>query len=1077
MPERDVIRIRPTLLVGLGGTGGDVLLRIRRRFYEKFGRLEEFPIVGYLWIDTDRSEKHILAREVEEFARFADSERLILTIKDTGAVIGHLDRPENRSIREWWYPGLTKLGSVVEGAGQIRAYSRLAFFKHYDEVRAGFENAHRRVRDPLNQDRMAKSPALQRMDLLADVEFTAPTNVYLVSSIAGGTGSGMLLDVAFLMKDLMGDSRATVMAHLVFPGHFGAITNERMKANGYALLKELNHYQYGDVKFDVAWDPAAPKSIPIPPFGYCYVYDHVNDAGMETGAQAASQELIFETLADSIFKDFTHGKFADEKRSARVNFSQYLTDTWSRDYGEGRFSQKFATRYQSQGFASITVPHHRIVTACTYRLAADVVDLWGGLASEPPSQAGLPKFLAEKGLPELELVEDDAQRRHDLLFALLDPEGGADRTRGEARGLLAELTDWGRKVRQDVDRGVHSQQRRPLRDYLEERVAKERERLQAEETHPEPERWGHYPRTMRGNSERLLKSARERIRAWAFSLIDDRHESLQYVEAVLKELAERLKATAKEFEEKRGRIEGDLKTREKELENRLKEVGRFQRRGNLDGRTGIILEYLTAQVVESLLGDNRNPGVLRCEIQRRVYTEGARTARELAMAVVGTERPDGTVSGGLIDQFTRLRGQLHSLSREFRERFNYFSRAEASPHSLVLYDPEDLEKLYYPGYVKGKEDVRAVSRQVLDDLERRVSGLSEDFEAGNAARWQEALLTTARRRFARIPWDFHVLKLFRQKYDETSWKNRLRDLFLRSAFWAQAGSTPGTFKLVPERKLRMVGIPTAGPDTTPAESTEIAEQGERIRRYLQREVDPGIVFTEVPEPSEILFYQEAGGFPANYLGRVSELRTSYLKLYAEGEELHIDRHDSKFVDLAILTEAEQKALVEARRAFLLGCLFDVLQYQDDQYVFSDRQGVMEIPHPLGERAAAVVRLTSDAALRDRLVKTVEERRARSLGGGLDELARYFALLGHYKREAWGDRFGRATSENELDFEGMLAVKILSAEERDVESSAKAASVPVDDLVARGQELLREPEAHFRRRPDRRLALGEARPRV
>ena len=30
--KNEQIRIRPTLIIGLGGTGGDVIMRIRRRF-------------------------------------------------------------------------------------------------------------------------------------------------------------------------------------------------------------------------------------------------------------------------------------------------------------------------------------------------------------------------------------------------------------------------------------------------------------------------------------------------------------------------------------------------------------------------------------------------------------------------------------------------------------------------------------------------------------------------------------------------------------------------------------------------------------------------------------------------------------------------------------------------------------------------------------------------------------------------------------------------------------------------------------------------------------------------------------
>lgn len=1075
MADREIIRIRPTLLVGLGGTGGDVLLRIRRRFYEKFGNLEEFPIVAYLWIDTDRSEKHILAKEVEQFARFTPAERMVCMVKDTAAIVNRLDLPEHANIRDWWYPGLNKLGEVVDGAGQIRAYSRLAFYKNYQQIRDGIDHARRRVRDPQNHDRMAHSPVLKRLQILPDVDFAAPTNVYLVTSIAGGTGSGMVLDIAFLLKEMLGQS--SVMAHLVYPGHFGVVTSERMKANAYAVLKELNYYQYGDVKWRADWDPNAAKDLPVPPFGFCYIYDHMNAAGMEVGAGASSQELIFETLADSIFKDFTHGKFASEKRSARENLKKELDLTKAVNYT--KFSQRFPTRYQSQGFASVSVPHHRIVTACAYRLASEIIDSWGGLQSGAVAQGALPRFLKETALPDLGLVEDDGSRKHDLLFALLDGEGGADPTRGEGpQGLFGHLQTWSRGLLRDVERGVPSQQRRMLRDWMEEQLKKERDRLRAEEAHPEPTNWGHYPRTMRGNAERLIEQKRARTKEWAYSLVDDRGEGLQYVDAIMRELARHLETVAKDLEAKRERVDEDLKKAEKTLENRMAEIGKHQRRGNWDGRSGMIQEYLALRATEAMVGNTRQPGVLWCEVQRRVYTEGARAARELAKAVAGTERPDGTLGGGLLDGFSRMRNQLDALSREFRERCNYFSRKESLPHSLVLYEPEDIEKLYYPGYVKGRDDVREVSKAVLEGLERRVSGLAEDFEAGNAERWRDALLTQARRRFQKIPADFHVLRLFKQRYGEQDWKNRLRDLYGRSAFWAQAGPIPDHFKLRPDQQIRMVGIPGPSGEMSAMEAAEITEQVERVKAFLRHEFGDGAAsFTEVPEPGEILFYQEVAGMTVNYSGRVSELRTVYLKQYAEGEHLHIDRRDSKFADIALLNDTEQAALLDARRAFLLACLFDVLKYQDGHYVFLDRQGIVEFPHPLGERSAAVVRLTSDAPLRASLERAVETRRRTLLDGDVEGLVRYYALLGLYRMNTYGAKFGKITSEDELDFEDMLSVKVLLSEEKEVEKAAAGKALGSEDLQRRGVVLAQSPADHFRTRPDGLLAVTEEAPRA
>src|ERR1035441_6959172 len=48
--------IRPTLYIGLGGTGKEVLLRLRRRFYERF-RDGVPPCTRFLWLDTDTRDK------------------------------------------------------------------------------------------------------------------------------------------------------------------------------------------------------------------------------------------------------------------------------------------------------------------------------------------------------------------------------------------------------------------------------------------------------------------------------------------------------------------------------------------------------------------------------------------------------------------------------------------------------------------------------------------------------------------------------------------------------------------------------------------------------------------------------------------------------------------------------------------------------------------------------------------------------------------------------------------------------------------------------------------------------------
>ena len=45
--------IKRTLCIGMGGTGRDTLMRIRRLIIERHGKLSNLPVVSFLSIDTD----------------------------------------------------------------------------------------------------------------------------------------------------------------------------------------------------------------------------------------------------------------------------------------------------------------------------------------------------------------------------------------------------------------------------------------------------------------------------------------------------------------------------------------------------------------------------------------------------------------------------------------------------------------------------------------------------------------------------------------------------------------------------------------------------------------------------------------------------------------------------------------------------------------------------------------------------------------------------------------------------------------------------------------------------------------
>jgi hypothetical protein len=74
--------------------------------------------------------------------------------------------------------------------------------------------------------------------------------VYLVAALGGGTGSGMLIDLAYTVRGLLhklGYGQAEVVGLLLLPGRGEGTPSLLAQANGYAALAELCHYSSGEL--------------------------------------------------------------------------------------------------------------------------------------------------------------------------------------------------------------------------------------------------------------------------------------------------------------------------------------------------------------------------------------------------------------------------------------------------------------------------------------------------------------------------------------------------------------------------------------------------------------------------------------------------------------------------------------------------------------------------------------------------------------------------------------------------------------------------------------------------------------
>ena len=163
----------PTLLVGLGGTGSKIVLRVSRLVTESQRRH-----IGFTIFDTDINE----LREIREANPF------VHTIQtSTRLSVGEYLNIDTHA-RDEWFPVNAILNSktLTEGAGQVRAISRLALDT---AIRAGNMNV--------------LHTAIENLYKVEEEDSEQALRVVIVSSLAGGTGSGLILPVALYIKNFL----------------------------------------------------------------------------------------------------------------------------------------------------------------------------------------------------------------------------------------------------------------------------------------------------------------------------------------------------------------------------------------------------------------------------------------------------------------------------------------------------------------------------------------------------------------------------------------------------------------------------------------------------------------------------------------------------------------------------------------------------------------------------------------------------------------------------------------------------------------------------------------------------------
>ncbi|WP_144554199.1 tubulin-like doman-containing protein [Bacillus sp. X1(2014)] len=267
----------PMLVIGLGGTGIDALLRLKYQVNRRF-KLPQDPLskkkkdkpnnIEFLAFETNEYDKN---KKYKGIGLDPNKEFVLLSNPEIGGLL------QNRStiepyIKEWLSPELL-ITDGISGASGVRQAGRLLLFTKINQVVQTIERKIEAVLEGTNKR----------------------LYVFILTGLSGGTGSGCYLDISYITRGIMerkfgptGVDKVSILGYLFTPDvnlskrGLSSHTVEYIEKNGYAALKELDYWMNADERnerFKQRYGSLLEVNSPMPPFNLCHLISGTNLEG------------------------------------------------------------------------------------------------------------------------------------------------------------------------------------------------------------------------------------------------------------------------------------------------------------------------------------------------------------------------------------------------------------------------------------------------------------------------------------------------------------------------------------------------------------------------------------------------------------------------------------------------------------------------------------------------------------------------------------------------------------------------------------------------------------------------------
>ena len=375
----------PAMFVGVGGSGGNTVRAIREILWNRLqgiGWDRDFPSCWQtLWIDTmtEQSKNNFMAPPLP-------SKKYHGIVPKGGKYLELRQRIEralnddvmNRTLAGW-LPKDTSV-PVEKGAGQFRAIGRAVGVSGFSQTKKFLEDAYS------DMTRGEASNDLQRINQLLGLQAQGKpnTNVYIISSMAGGSGSGLFQDVAEMLKSINSslDNFMHVMLYGsdIFELNIAKSDLKRIHGNTLGALAEVMNGVWSQEKTDATRELFEKVGISLSSERYGGKYHWLIGSKNNQRSLGNSASDIFYAVASSIatlaMSDETRSNF-DDFANTNVFPGTYL----NQDETKLKVAQD-RSHFQpvaAMGFGRITLGMDRFTQYAAEAISREIIDqrlLW-----------------------------------------------------------------------------------------------------------------------------------------------------------------------------------------------------------------------------------------------------------------------------------------------------------------------------------------------------------------------------------------------------------------------------------------------------------------------------------------------------------------------------------------------------------------------------------------------------------------------------------------------------------------------------------------------------------------------------